>query len=75
MMYGFGGMGLVGGVVMLLVFVAVVLLVVWAVRAVMPSRLGVNETPMDTLRHRYAAGEINQAEFDQARRVLDGFGA
>ncbi len=76
MMYGFHGMGLVGGIVMLLVFVAVMLLVVWAVRAVMPSRHGgVGETPMDTLKHRYAAGEINQTEFDQARRVLDGHGA
>ncbi len=76
MMYGFGGMGLVGGIVMLLVFVAVVLLVVWAVRAVMPSRHSVvGETPLDTLKHRYAAGEINQAQFDQARRVLDGHGA
>jgi len=76
MMYGFGGMGLVGGIVMLLVFVAVVLLVVWAVRAVMPSRHGVvGETPLGILKRRYAAGEINQAEFDQARRVLDGHGA
>jgi len=76
MMYGFGGMSFFGAIVMLLVFVAVVLLVVWAVRTVMSSRHeGIGETPMDTLRHRYATGEINQAEFDQARRVLDGFGA
>ncbi len=75
MMDGFGGMGLVGAIVMLLVFVAVVLLVVWVVRAVTPSRRGGGETPMDTLRRRDAAGEINQAAFDQARRVLDGHGA
>jgi len=76
MMDGFGGMGLVGAIVMLLVFVAVVLLVVWVVRAVTPSRRGgVGETPMDTLRRRDAAGEINQAAFDHARRVLDGHGA
>ena len=37
MMDGFGGMGLFGAIVMLLFFVAVVLLVVWAVRAVIPS--------------------------------------
>ncbi len=33
MMYGPGGIGFFGAIVMLLVFVAVVLLVVWAVRA------------------------------------------
>jgi len=76
MMYGFGGMGLVGTIVMLIVFVAVVLLIVWAVRAGIPSRHGsVGETPLGILKRRYAAGEINQAEFDQARRVLDGHGA
>ncbi len=76
MMYGSGGMGLFGGIVMLLVVVAVVLLVVWAVRAVMPSRnVSGGETPLGLLKRRYAAGEINQAEFDQARRVLDGHGA
>ncbi len=76
MMYGSGGMSLFGGIVMLLVFVAVVLLVVWAVRAGIPSRNGsVGETPLGLLKRRYAAGEINQAEFDQARRVLDGHGA
>jgi hypothetical protein len=38
MMDGFGGMGLVGAIVMLLVFGAVVLLIVWAVRAGIPTR-------------------------------------
>ena len=76
MMYGFGGMGLFGGIMMLLVFVAVVMLVVWVVRAGIPSRhSSVGETPLGILTRRYAAGEINQAEFDQARRVLDGHGA
>ncbi len=76
MMYGSGGMSLFGGIVMLLVVVAVVLLVLWAVRAGIPSRnVSGGETPLGLLKRRYAAGEINQAEFDQARRVLDGHGA
>ncbi len=51
-------------------------LVVWAVRAGIPSRnVSGGETPLGLLKRRYAAGEINQAEFDQARRVLDGHGA
>ncbi len=75
MMDGFGGMGLVGAIVMLLFFVAVVLLVVWAVRAGLSSRHdGAGEPPLSILKRRYAAGEINRAAFDQARRVLDGHG-
>ena len=76
MMDGYGGMGLFGGIVMLLIVVAVVLLVVWAVRAGNPSRnASGGETPLGVLKRRYVAGEINQVEFDQARRVLDGHGA
>jgi len=74
MISGFGGMSLFGAIVMLLFFVAVVLLVVWADRAVIPSRHG-GETSIGLIKNRYAAGEINQAEFDQARRVLDGHSA
>ncbi len=75
MMDGFGGIGLVGAIVLLLVFVAVVLLIVWAVRAGIPSRHGsVGETAAGNLTHRYAVGEIKQAAFDQARRVRDGHG-
>jgi len=76
MMYGFGGMGLVGAIAMLIVFVAVVLLIVWAVRAGIPSWHGsVGETAAGMRTRRYAAGEIKQAAFDQARRVLHGHGA
>ncbi len=47
MMDGFGGMGLVGAIVMLIVFVAIVLLVAWTIRASIPSRHGsVGETPL-----------------------------
>jgi len=75
-MDGLGGMGLVGAIVMLLVFGAVVLLIVWAVRAGISSRHGsVGETAAGIRTRRYAAGEIKQAAFDQARRVLDGHGA
>ncbi len=76
MLDGFGGMGLFGIIVLLLFFVAVVLLVVWAVRAVIPSRYGgIGETPMGVLKRQYAAAEINHAAFDQARRVRDGYRA
>jgi len=63
MMDGFGGIGLVGAIVLLLVFVAVVLLIVWAVRAGIPSRHGsVGETAAGNLTHRYAVGLFLQVK-------------
>ncbi len=75
MMMGYGGwlggMGLFGGVLMLLFWVAVLLLVVWAVRALFPvERRSEHETAIEILKRRYAAGEISQAEYEQARRAL-----
>ena len=73
MMYGFGGMGLVGGLLMLVVWVAIVLLIVWAVRSdVTPSRAAEGDTPLAILQRRYAAGEISRAAYEQTRRVLQG---
>lgn len=73
---GFGtlggfGMGLFGGVFMLLFWIAVILLVVWAVRGIFPSpALSEHESAVKILKRRYAAGEINQAEYEQARKAL-----
>ena len=68
---GFGMMGWFGGIVMLLFWVAVVLLVVWVVRATFPApRRDEGDRALDLLRQRYASGEISQAEYEQARRVL-----
>jgi uncharacterized membrane protein len=64
-------MGLFGGVVMLAFLVAVVLLAVWAVRSVWPVRhQEERESALEILKRRYAAGEISQAEYEQARRAL-----
>jgi putative membrane protein len=72
---GFGGlgfgMGLFGGVMMLLFWAAIILLVVWAVRSVFPSqRQSEPESAVEILKRRYAAGEISQAEYEQARKAL-----
>ena len=79
MMGGFDGMGNFGGfgmVVGLLFWVGVVVLVVWAVTNLFPAGRseikapGSPEAALDILKRRYASGEINQAEFEQARRTL-----
>lgn len=70
---GWGAMGWFGGILMVLFWVAVILLVVWAVRAFTPTtRVREEDTALEILRRRYAAGELSQAEYDQARRVLEG---
>lgn len=78
MMYWFGGMGFFGGLLMLLAWAAIVALVVWAVRVSIVSRRiaeDENDTALAILKRRYAAGEISQTEYEQARRVLDNHAA
>ena len=80
MMGGFDGMGNFGGFGMavgLLFWVGVLVLVVWAVTKLSPAGRSeikapnAPDTALDILKKRYAAGEINQAEFEQARRSLE----
>ena len=68
---GWGAMGWFGGGWMLLVWLLVALLVIWAIRALLPAgpRDG-GDPALETLRRRFAAGEITEAEYEQARRAL-----
>jgi putative membrane protein len=71
--YGYYGgmMGGFGWVWMVLLLAVVIALVVWATRTSVWSRRDAGEsTPLDTLRQRYAAGEITAAEFEQAKRLI-----
>lgn len=75
MMNGFGMYGggwLIGMGLMILFWVAVILLVIWAVRSLFPrqSRSG-REQALDILQQRYARGEISAAEYEQARARLE----
>lgn len=73
MMYGaFGGMWLTGILMMALFWIAIILLVVWVVRGLFPrqARSG-HDQALEILRQRYAAGEISEAEYEQARAHLD----
>ena len=64
---GMGGFGMLAGV---LFMVALVVLLVWGAGALFDERGGSRETPLDILRRRYAAGEISQGEYEQARQTL-----
>ena len=69
---GFGGMGAGASLLMVLAWVAVLVLVIWAVRArVLGTHGTVRAEPRDVLKQRYAAGEISDAEYEQARRAIE----
>ncbi len=75
MMYGFGlygGWWLLGMGMMVLFWIAIILLVVWVVRSLLPrdSRSG-RDQALETLGQRYTKGEISAAEYEQARARLE----
>ena len=74
MMYGFGWMGW-WPLMMVLFWVAVIVLGIWAAKALFPSNAA-RENPegsaLDTLKHRYAKGESTREEYEEARRLLAG---
>ena len=73
--------GIFGGLSLLLVVAGVVILVIWAVRALpghplMPAPTQLQpvavESPLDTLARRFALGEITAEEFERSRALLRG---
>ena len=71
MMYGFGGWWLIGTILMFLFWIAI-LLAIWVVRSLFPHQMrSGHDQALETLRQCYAAGEINAAEYEQARARLE----
>jgi uncharacterized membrane protein len=71
--YGYYGgmMDGFGWVWMVLVLSLVVAFTVWGMRATFWSRGTASElTPLEMLRRRYAAGEMTDTEFEQAKRAI-----
>ena len=66
-----------GGLAWLAVLAGIVLLVIWAIRAfaggslmrTAPAAVG---TPLETLAHRFARGEITAEEYERSRDLLRG---
>jgi putative membrane protein len=72
MMYGFSVWWLLGMGMMVLFWVAIILLVIWAVRSLFPREMrSGHDQALETLQQRYAKGEINAAEYEQARARLE----
>lgn len=72
MMNGPGGWWLMGMGMMVFFWLAVILLVIWAVRALFPHQGQTGrDQALEMLQQRYARGEINVAEYEQARARLE----
>lgn len=64
-MYGSGW--LIGMSMMLLFWVLIVLLAIWVVRNLFPHQVSAGrDQALEILRQRYAAGEIDAAEYERA---------
>ena len=72
MMYGYSIWWILGMGMMVLFWVAILLLAVWAVRSLFPrERRSGHDQALEMLRQRYAKGEISAAEYEQARARLE----
>jgi putative membrane protein len=77
MMYGFGfgmngGWWILGMSMMVLFLIAIILVVIWVMRSLFPRQMrSGHDQALETLRQRFAAGEINAAEYEQARARLE----
>ena len=74
MMGYYGGYGLFGGLGMgfgMILWIGLIALVVWAAVALFNRSGRAEESPLETLKRRYARGEISEAEFERARECLE----
>jgi len=73
-MFGvFGGLGwmLMGGVFMILFWVAVILLIIWLYRQITGAQGVVQaDSALEILKQRYAKGEIGKEEFERMKKDL-----
>ena len=65
------GNGFGGWLFHLLIWAAIILAVIWLVRRLIPKTAGqTNDSALELVRKRYAAGEIDQQEFDEMTAKL-----
>ena len=69
MMY-WNTMGFFGWTMMIVFWVVLVALIVWAIRSTAPTRRRESD-PIDILERRFALGEIEGDEYEKRRRTLE----
>ena len=81
MMYGWSDgssapwYGMIFGPIMMIVFIVLtVLIIAWVLRACGLGWQSTSQgnTPLDTLKHRFARGEIDRAEYEERKQLLSG---
>jgi putative membrane protein len=74
--WGYGGLGWLGIILMVLFWLAVIVGIIFLIRwlavsaAVKGSGATSGDSPLDILKKRYARGEINKEEFEQKKKDL-----
>ena len=75
-MMWYGGIGMAGmifgSVMMVLFWGAIIVLAVWAIRSFSARPNSGQDGALDILKRRLASGEINQSDYEQARKALQG---
>ena len=68
--------GMIFGPIMMIAFIVLtVVIIAWALRAFglgWQSDSQGGSTPLDTLKHRFARGEIDRAEYEERKKLLSG---
>lgn len=67
---GWNAMGFFGWTMMIVFWVVIVALVVWAVRSSTTTGSGSTPDALSILERRYAGGEIEREEFEERKRTL-----
>ena len=65
-MFGFGIFGVIGFLIMILFWAALIYLIYLAIK----NLTGQRESALETLRQRYARGEISKKKFEEMKRDL-----
>jgi putative membrane protein len=63
---------ILGPIMMILFIVFTVLIIAWILRALGWQSNPPENTPLDTLKHRFARGEIDRNEYEERKKVLSG---
>lgn len=77
MMGGYGSYGIVGGLFMLVFWVAVILAVIWVIKEIFSKKNKDNsysgqrtKSATEILKERYARGEITKEQYEQMKRDI-----
>lgn len=65
-------MGFFGWTMMILLWTAVLVMIIWGIRSLGTKRSPIQQTALELLERRFAAGEIDREDFEERKRLLVG---